>query len=84
MYKVVVSKKVEKELLKLPRDYFRLVKKQILSLGQNPRPFGYCKLSDTDNKYRIRISDYRVISSIEEDVLTVEVVKIDHRSSIYK
>ncbi|OAV69965.1 Plasmid stabilization system protein [Bacteroidales bacterium Barb6XT] len=84
MYKVVVSKKIEKELLKLPRDYFRLVKKQILSLGQNPRPFGYCKLSDTDNKYRIRISDYRVISSIEDDVLTVEVVEIDHRSSIYK
>ncbi|OAV63552.1 Plasmid stabilization system protein [Bacteroidales bacterium Barb6] len=84
MYKVIVSKKIEKELLKLPRDYFRLIKQRILSLGQNPRPFGYCKLSGSDNKYRIRIGDYRVIYSIKENILTVEVINIDHRSGIYR
>ncbi|OAV68885.1 Toxin RelG [Bacteroidales bacterium Barb6] len=84
MYKVIFSRKAEKTLNKLPNDYYRLVKKHVSSLEQNPRPFGYCKLFGSDNKYRIRIGDYRVIYSIKDDILTVKVIEIDHRSNIYK
>ncbi|OAV70354.1 Toxin RelE [Bacteroidales bacterium Barb7] len=84
MYNVIVSKKAKKMLDRLSSDYYQSVMKKILSLKQNPRPFGYRKLSDSDNKYRIRIGDYRVIYSIKDDILTVEVIKIDHRSSIYR
>ncbi|OAV66914.1 hypothetical protein Barb4_02698 [Bacteroidales bacterium Barb4] len=45
---------------------------------------GYCKLSDFDNRYRIRTSDYRVVYSIKDDVLTLKVIKIDHRSEVYR
>ncbi|OAV69047.1 Toxin RelE [Bacteroidales bacterium Barb4] len=84
MYNLIIDKKAEKELSRLPMEYYRLIMKRISSLKQNPRPFGYRKLSDSDNKYRIRIGDYRVIYSIKDDILTVEVIKIDHRSSIYQ
>ncbi|OAV64858.1 Response regulator of citrate/malate metabolism [Bacteroidales bacterium Barb6] len=80
----IISKKIKKALNKLPTESYRLIMKHLLSLEQNPRPFGYCKLSGSDNKYRIRIGDYRVIYSIKDDILTVEVVEIDHRSSIYR
>ncbi|OAV73271.1 Plasmid stabilization system protein [Bacteroidales bacterium Barb6] len=84
VYNVIVGKKAKKMLDRLPSDYYQLVLKRLLSLKQNPRPFGYCKLSGSDNKYRIRIGDYRVIYSIKDDILTVKVIEIDHRSNIYK
>ncbi|OAV64169.1 Toxin RelE [Bacteroidales bacterium Barb6XT] len=84
MYNVIIGKKAQKALNKLPTEYYRLILKRLLSLEQNPRPFGYCKLSDFDNRYRIRTGDYRVVYSIKDDVLTVEVIKIDHRSEVYK
>ncbi|OAV72846.1 Toxin RelG [Bacteroidales bacterium Barb6] len=84
MYNVIFSKKAEKMLNKLPNDYYRLIKRHISSLEQNPRPFGYCKLVGSDDKYRIRTGDYRVVYSIKDDVLTVKVIKIDHRSEVYR
>lgn len=84
MYNIIFDKNIPKTLRKLPTEYYQLIYKHILSLSQNPRPFGYCKLSGSDNKYRIRIGDYRVIYSIKDDILTVEVIKIEHRSKIYK
>ena len=34
--------------------------------------------------YRIRVGDYRVIYSIEDEIVTIAIVKIDHRSKVYK
>ncbi|MDR3266064.1 MAG: type II toxin-antitoxin system RelE/ParE family toxin [Tannerella sp.] len=38
----------------------------------------------SDNTYRIRVGVYRIIYTIEDDILRVEVIKIDHRSNVYK
>jgi mRNA interferase RelE/StbE len=84
MYKVVISKKVGKLLDKLPDTYYRLIIKHLLDLESNPRPSGCIKLVGTENVYRIRVGVYRIIYIIEDKILTVEVVKVDHRSSAYK
>ena len=84
MYKVVISKKVEKLLDKLPNNYYQLIVRHLVALETNPRPFGSIKLSNFEDLYRIRVGDYRVIYSIEDNILTVEIIKIDHRSSVYR
>jgi mRNA interferase RelE/StbE len=84
MYNVVISKKVEKMLDKLPTNYYQLIIKHLLELEQNPRPFGCVKLAGSENIYRIRVGVYRVVYKIEEGILTVEVIKVDHRSNVYK
>jgi len=84
MYKVILKKSAKKDLLNIPDKYYNLIGKHLLDLEQNPRPFGYIKLADTDNTYRIRVGVYRIIYTIEDEILTVEVIKIDHRSSVYK
>ena len=84
MYSVILSKKAEKILDKLPNEYYKLITKHLLNLEQNPRPFGCIKLVDYENHYRIRIGVYRVVYSIKDDVLVVEVIKIDHRRNIYR
>ena len=84
MYDVIVSRRAEKVLDKLPNDYYELIKKHLLDLEENPRPFGYRKLRGSKNHYRITVSVYRVIYSINDSILTVEVIKIDHRRNVYR
>lgn len=84
MYSVIVSKRAEKMLDNIPNDYYQLIIKHLLDLEQNPRPFGCIKLVDSENAYRIRVGVYRIIYTIKDDILTVEVIKIDHRSNVYK
>lgn len=49
-----------------------------------PRPNGVKKLQGDDNSYRLRVGDYRVIYEVVDNVLIVTVIKIGHRSDIYK
>jgi len=83
MYRVIVKKKVLKSLDKIPVAYLSSIKEAVNDLETNPRPFGYRKLEGFENSYRIRVGIYRIIYTIEDDILTVEVIKIDHRSRAY-
>jgi mRNA interferase RelE/StbE len=84
MYSVIVSKKAEKMLDKMPNMYYELISRHLLSLEQNPRPSGCKKLVGSENAYRIRTGIYRIVYTVKDDILTVEIIKIDHRSSVYR
>ena len=84
MYKVIINKRILKSLDKVPVTYLSNIKKSINDLAENPRPFGYAKLVGYENHYRIRVGIYRVIYSIKDDILVVEVIKIDHRKNAYR
>lgn len=90
-FRIVLKKSAQKELTKLPVQIGRRIKIVIDGLAQNPRPHGYTQLNefevpsvDPKNLYRIRVGDYRIIYTIEEEIITVTVVKINHRTKIYK
>ncbi len=34
--------------------------------------------------YRIRVGDYRIIYSVDEDSKTVYIIRIGHRENVYK
>ena len=84
MYKVEFTKSARKDLERVNPVYFVSISAHIKKLANNPRPFGYIKLAGFDKLYRIRIGGYRIIYSIKDDVLIVEVIKIDHRRNVYK
>jgi mRNA interferase RelE/StbE len=69
---------------KIPVVYLSSIKKAVNDLANNPRPSGSIKLTGSKNSYRIRSGIYRIIYTIEDNILTVEIVKIDHRSNVYK
>jgi mRNA interferase RelE/StbE len=52
-------------------------------LAANPRPPGCKKLKGGDNEWRIRIGDYRVIYTIDDRSLHVDVTRVRHRSEVY-
>jgi mRNA interferase RelE/StbE len=82
-YKIMISSKAEKQLAKLPTQFYPKILENILALAENPRPFGCKKLKGREG-YRIRIGDFRVIYSIEDDVLIVRVVAVGNRKEIYE
>jgi len=57
--------------------------KRIEGLAENPRPSGCEKLTGQE-RYRLRQGRYRIVYSIQDDDLTVWVVKVGHRKDIYR
>ena len=56
----------------------------ITLLGENPRLFGGEKLSDHLDRYRVREGNYRILYSIDDEKLLVDVVKVGHRKDVYR
>lgn len=82
-YKVTFKKSVAEDLRSIPNKDIAKILKKINTLAENPRGEGCIKLSGND-KYRVRQGLYRIVYQIRDDVLVVNVVKIAHRSSVYK
>ena len=75
---------VKKDLRKLSPVARQVVIRRILTLADDPRPNGDTKLTASGGLYRIRQGQCRIIYSMHDDVVTVEVVKIGHRSDAYR
>ena len=82
-YRIEVKKSAAKELRKIPRKVLTRILDRIRSLSDDPRPEGSIKLTNKD-EYRLRIGKYRVLYSVEDNVLTVYIVKAGHRKDIYR
>lgn len=55
----------------------------IALLGENPRPPGAKALHGRPG-LRVRVGNYRIIYTIQDDVLVIVIVTLGHRSDIYK
>ncbi len=84
LYKIEWLKSAEKEFHKLPKKEKALMIVKILELAKNPRPLVSKKLEGAENTYRIRQGNYRVLYQIEDNILTILVVKIVHRKEVYR
>ena len=83
-YDVFIKPSALKELeaVDSKKDRRRIVR-AISLLSEDPRPAGCRKLSGKD-KYRIRTGQYRIIYAIEDVILVVTIVKVGHRSGVYR
>lgn len=72
-----------RQLQKLDKKVQARLKPKITELANQPRPHGYLKLQGFENRYRIRVGDYRVIYEIYDDILQVLIVKVGPRKDIY-
>ena len=83
-YKVILEQKAEKQLKSLSKIDYRKVKNAIEKIAQNPRNHNAIKLTDSDNEYRFRVGDIRILYTIEDRVLHVYVFKIGNRKDAYR
>ena len=82
-YEIRFKKSVTKDFRKIPSSDVKRILRKIESLAENPRGEGCTKLSGM-NRYRIRLGNYRILYLIEDNLLIVQIVKIAHRSIVYR
>lgn len=82
-YSVTFKNSVTKDLRGIPKADVKRVLNRIETLTENPRDEGCVKLS-TQERYRVRQGVYRIVYEIRDAELVIHVVKVAHRSSVYK
>ena len=83
-YRISIKPSAVREIKAIPQKKRRQrVVKRIEALADDPRPPGCEKLTGQD-RYRVRQDPYRIVYSVEDDILVVYVVKVGHRSNVYR
>ena len=82
-YEIVFSARAEKSIKALPEKLQARIHGAIATLEGNPIPPVARKLVGRDT-YRLRVSDYRIIYSIHNNILTIEIVSVGRRREVYK
>ena len=53
-------------------------------LREDPRGPGCEKLAGADELYRVRHGNYRIVYSIHDEQVLVEVIRVAHRLEVYR
>lgn len=83
-YRIEIKESACKEIAALPRREQRRVISAIGALADDPRPEGVRRLVGTEDAYRLRVGDHRIVYRIADDVLTVFVVRVGQRKDVYR
>jgi mRNA interferase RelE/StbE len=84
VYTVRYSRSAEKDVQRLPAEIVERVQAAVRPLAENPRPRGSKKLKGFQNRYRIRVGDYRVLYEIHDAIVVVLIVQVSHRKDAYR
>jgi mRNA interferase RelE/StbE len=82
-YKVIFTKSVKKDFRKIPKLEVSKILNDITLIAKNPRSSKTKKLKG-EKLYRLRVGNYRVIYDIQDNLMLIFVVKLGHRSDIYR
>ena len=83
-YSVEMKPSARKELERLPGKLIERIFPKLEGLALEPRPAGCKKLKGGQREWRIRVGDYRVVYTVDDEKLLVSVMRIRHRSEVYE
>ena len=85
MYDIVLSKDAQKFISKQDAVSKRRLRDALLELADNPFVNRNVKrLRGTHDLLRLRVGNYRIVFSVEEDRMMIMVIDIDNRGDVYK
>jgi len=82
-YSLSIPRSVNKRMERLPAEVYDRLDGAILALADEPRPPGCVKLKGRED-WRIRVGDYRIVYSIDDEQRIVEVLNVTHRRDVYR
>ena len=83
MYSVVITPHAERDLRRLDRTTKNRILPVALGLADDPRPHGCLKIKGEENRWRLRVGDWRIGYEINDETQTVRIVTIGHRREFY-
>ncbi len=83
-YSVILADSARRELKNLPAEVIGRVMPRIRELASNPRPPGCKKLYGSKDLWRIRVGDYRIVYTLNDPGMLVDITRVAHRSEVYE
>lgn len=83
-YKLRFKPSVEKDLRSLSQSALLRVLDRAEKLRDDPLPRGSRKLAGAERLHRIRIGDYRMIYSVDQDSRQIIIQYVRHRRDAYR
>ena len=74
----------KKELKKIDKVEIKKIISEIEKLSLEPYPTNHKKILGTEHIFRIKIGNYRIIYSIENQQLIIEIIRVRHRKEAYR
>lgn len=83
MYQLRIIPSAQDDMDNFHGKIFENIKKKILTLSNNPRPFGAINLTKEEG-YRLRAGDCRILYRIDDKQKEVIIYRIKHRKESYR
>ena len=87
VWRVEISRTAEKQIQKLSRtaqeSIIRFLRERVQP-ADNPRQFGKPLHGDKGGLWRYRVGDCRLICDIQDERITVLVLRVGHRKDVYR
>jgi mRNA interferase RelE/StbE len=84
MYRVFLERAAERDLNRLSAKLFNRMIAAIQGLANDPRPPGCRKLAGSENDWRIRVGNYRIVYEINDASREIRVNRVRHRREVYR
>ena len=83
-YLITFARSARKELEALDGKLVNRIFPKIENLSIEPRPAGCRKLAGNKHLWRLRVGDYRIVYSIDDDKNLVDIIAVRDRKEAYK
>jgi len=83
-YTITFTRKAAKSFQKIPAKLGNGIINALKDLAQDPYSHGSVKKLEGQDGYRLRVGDYRVVYTLEDEILVIHVIKIGTRGDVYK
>jgi len=84
MYKVTFSKNADKALRRMPRNVALNIAKKIKQLANDPDGMRNVKKLTNHPGYRLRVGDWRIVYTVNDNELFIHVINVKTRGEVYK
>ncbi|RDV44521.1 plasmid stabilization protein [Leifsonia sp. ku-ls] len=82
-YRIELRPAAVRALRKVDRQHLPRLQGAIALLAQDPRPPGATALRGRPG-FRVRVGDYRILYTVQDNVLLMVVVDLGHRREVYR
>lgn len=85
MWSIAYTDEALTKLARIDRTVAKRIRAKVLDLARDPRaPNNNVKKLMGVEGYRLRVGDWRVVYTLRQQVLTVVVIRVGHRSEVYE
>ena len=83
-YRILMHRTAQKILDRLPQNLLRRIAATSDDLATEPRPMGCRKLAGRYDHHRVRVGDWCITYTIQDDMLVITIVEIAPRGNAYR